>query len=214
MTPLLALAHLAVPWALRLPLPSGALRGPIRFVRGRSEEVYTAATLGLGAVALLLSGAGPPGQATAWTPVVSVIAVALGAGLPLAMAALVRRPRRFARFPGRPVRIVLCATAEEALWRLAALGGLVYAGMPLLAATMVTVGGFALLHVPRDGLRVVYYQLLLGTAFTVLALLGGVVAAALCHCAHNLVMASTTRAPRRPVAAAPSGLPSSRPWGG
>lgn len=206
MTALFAVAHLAVPWVLR--------RLPPYVVRGHSERVYTAATIGLGSVALLFAGSGFPGLVTDRTHLVSIAAVALGAGLPLSVAVLVRRPRRFSRAPGRPVRTVLCATAEEALWRLAALGGLVHAGVPLPAAAASTMVGFALLHVPRNGWRVMYYQLVFGAVVTVLALLGGVVAAALCHCVHNLVMAATTRAPSQPVAAMPTGLPPSRPWGG
>ncbi|WP_017541743.1 CPBP family glutamic-type intramembrane protease [Nocardiopsis halophila] len=115
------------------------------------------------------------------------------------------------------MRTVLCAAAEEALWRLAALGGLVQAGVPAAPAAALSLVGFALLHVPRNGWRVLPYQLVFGAVLTVLALAGGLLAAVLCHGVHNLVMGATARRPRPPAPggpAAPAGLPPSRSWGG
>ncbi|WP_017608822.1 CPBP family glutamic-type intramembrane protease [Nocardiopsis xinjiangensis] len=211
MTALLALMHLAVPWVLRYPPPLGTA---VRFAGQRPEGLYTVATVALGSVALLAAGSGPPGLVTAWTHLACVVAVVLGCAFPLVMGGLVSRPRRFVRLPRRPVWTGLCTASEEALWRLAALGGLVHAGTPVLLAAMSTMAGFALLHVPRNGWRVIPYQLLLGAALTGLALLGGVLAAALFHYVHNLVMSATARVSRRRAPAAPPDLPPSRSWDG
>ncbi|MBB5998372.1 CPBP family glutamic-type intramembrane protease [Streptomonospora salina] len=208
---MLAALHLAVPWVLRRPRGRDPLRRLARAARARAERVYPAATIGLGFLALLFTDTGFPELGSPWPLLVA--GAAAGVGFPLLMAAVVHRPRRIARFPARAAGTALCAAAEEALWRLAALGGLVHSGLPLPLAAALSLAGFALLHVPRNGWRVVYYQLLFGAVLTALALIGGVVAAALCHAAHNLVLGATSRRPRRPAAAVPNGLPPSRAWG-
>lgn len=203
---MLALLHLIVPLALRSMATRGRPRRLAPIVRRRTTDAYVVITIGLGVLALVLNGQSVSVPGLPWLGV----AVLLGAGLPLLMAFLSGRPRRFARLPRRFLDTVACATAEEVLWRLSAIGALVGSGLPVPLAAALSLAGFVLLHVPRSGWRVVYYLTVLGVVLTVLALWGGVLAAVVCHSVHNLVMAATTR--RHPVAVAPVALPPTTSW--
>lgn len=212
MTLALAVLHLALPWVLRWSLAPDRPRRFAPAVRGGVDVVYARVTIGLGVLAFVLGGNGYPDLVRPLAALWLGLAVAIGVGLPHLMAVLAHRPRRFARFPGGVVRTMLCAAAEEVLWRLAAFGTMVQAGLPVLLAGALSVAGFAVLHVPRNGWRVLSYQLLFGALLTLLAVSGGVLAAALCHGVHNIVVAATTRRRREHVPAGSVRLPPSQAW--
>lgn len=224
------LAHLALPWALRTVAARregrrcAALNRLAATVRRHPVTVYGRASIALGVLALATATITdwPTMQHTPWLggrPVIGLcVALAIGAGFPLLMAWLAGRPRQpFAqRLPAADfTTIVLCACAEELLWRAVAFGLLIQAGLPLLVAAAVAVFGFALLHLPRGGWRQLPYQAVVGTLLTGLAVTAGLVAAIACHVVHNLILLTSVR--RSPRAAEPSTveapvLPPARAW--
>lgn len=224
------LAHLALPWALRTMAAGGEGRRSdvvnrlAATVRRHPVTVYGRASIALGVLALATATitGWPDMQHTPWLdgrPAIGLcVALAVGAGFPLLMAWLAGRPRQpFAqRLPVADfTTIVLCASAEELLWRAVAFGLLIQVGLPLLVAAAVAVFGFALLHLPRGGSRQLLYQAVVGTLLTGLAVTAGLVAAIACHVIHNLVLLTSvrprSRAAESSTVEAPV-LPPARAW--
>lgn len=219
MPPVVVLAHLALPWALRWAVGRGRPRRLVAAVRRDPVAVYGNATVALAALALLAvplgaaSGGLLPWLGPAGWPALGGAAL-LGAGFPWLLARLSGKRRWLARRrPGGLLRLSAYAVAEEVLWRMVALGVLLDGGLHLLLAWPLTVVGFALLHVPQRGWRAFTYQLLFGTLLTLVALVGGCAAAAVCHAVHNAWLAGTTRVRPSPVRASqPVRLPPSQQW--
>ncbi len=243
------LAHLATPFALagltgrRLGVPSRRPRtlGPLRRrVLASPRRAYGDLTVALGVVvvaAFLVDqhhGIRARLDWGVWTVVPGVfVGAALGVVFPLVAALLSGRRRGAAqrRPTARMVsRTVLVAAAEEVLWRVASVAVLVYVGFPLVLAIVVGQVGFALIHAPLFGHRVLPYQFTFGLMLAGLTWGIGLLPAVACHAFHNLVLAST--APRcagqrmwtkgkPPVGGAkatdvgvPTELPAARGWSG
>ncbi|RZQ62518.1 type II CAAX prenyl endopeptidase Rce1 family protein [Amycolatopsis suaedae] len=208
-------AHLALPWVLaRLARRSGERRA-VAVLRQHGTAVYGYATTVLGTLALIvLSGQTAVPWWQNWP--VSVAAAGIGVVLPLLSARLAGKPLRpFARpLPpaGELVPMVTGVAAEEVLWRLAAVTVAVHFGLPLAVAVVLAVAAFAVLHVPASGPRAVPYQTVFGLLLTGIALTGGLLAALVCHLAHNLTLACARKLVPARKRAKVAGVPPSSSW--
>ncbi|PXA76874.1 type II CAAX prenyl endopeptidase Rce1 family protein [Auritidibacter sp. NML100628] len=101
--------------------------------------------------------------------------------------------------------LALCAVAEEIIWRVTVVH-LVHNGLdaPYWIAIVVSIAGFAALHLGLHGARSVPYSVGFGALAVCLTIFLGVGAAIGFHLAHNLVIALVHPKPRdsyvRPVA--------------
>ncbi len=88
------------------------------------------------------------------------------------------------------------AAAEELLWRGLVLGRASESiGVP--AACVLSVGGFALAHLPHQGRRAVAVHLVTGSAFAAVYLATrSLVAAIVCHALYNILVAAAVEADR------------------
>lgn len=212
LTAMVLVAHLALPWVLQRMTPDEHRRNGyrislVRIAAGRSGDPYGRTTLLLGILVLpMVILSETQGQSyirwvEAHTPLLIPAGLVFGIGIPVLLMQLRRvHQRPFKRRP--PVReflrISFGSTAEEVLWRMAAINLLVQIGISFHISALLCVLAFAALHIPRNGTRSVPYQLTLGILLTSLAATGGTAAAILCHISHNIVLMSSIRLVRKP----------------
>lgn len=225
----LVLFHLVLPFALRGfssrdPRGHPAAAAVQRWVRAHASGLYEQLTIGIAvataATVLLVPWYRVLGAAWFSAPSLPgwLAGAAAGIAVPLTAAWLGRHPRSlFTRTITARAhsRLLLCASAEELLWRSAGWAVLRGLGLPGWACGVLTVLGFGLLHVPLYGRRKLPYQVLVGSVLLLLATFWGLVPAILAHALHNEVLATST-----PTTAHPSPrtdgpratLPRSQSW--
>lgn len=200
-----------ISWALRSKMvPIGRLRP------GVVNLLYPSITIGLGASAGTLMLASFDLVPAMRSPVAQVLVGALvGLVLPLGVTLLSQRSGHF-RCEVRAYRTAtitgVSGVAEEVLWRLAGVSGMLLMDIPWIPALVIAGCGFLLLHIPLYGVKRLPYLAVFTVLITMLFALLGPLACTSAHLVHNSYLALTGGQQRRATRPPPASSVSSTPW--